>query len=70
MYSKTVKGGGHAKSLIDAPIKIYSNPEIDWHVMEKQIDFYDINDVDQTAIINELRRSINKDAELINAWDH
>ena len=67
MYSKTVKDGGNAVFLIDTPIRIYSDPDIDWHLKERQTDFYDINALDQTAMINELRISGNENAEFINA---
>ncbi|TDN80385.1 hypothetical protein DET49_13226 [Salegentibacter sp. 24] len=67
MYSKAVKGGGNATFLIDTPIRIYSDPDIDWHLTERQTDFYDINALDQTAMINELRISGNQEAEFINA---
>lgn len=67
MYSKAVKGGGNATFLIDTPIRIYSDPDIDWHLTERQTDFYDINALDQTAMINELRISGNENAEFINA---
>jgi hypothetical protein len=67
MYSKTVKDGGNATFLIDTPIRIYSDPDIDWHLKERQTDFYDINALDQTAMINELRISGNENAEFINA---
>jgi len=67
MYSKTVKDGGNTKFLIDTPIRIYSDPDIDWHLKERLTDFYDINALDQTAMINELRILGNKNAEFINA---
>ncbi len=67
MYSKTVKNGGNAKFLIDTPIKIYSDPDIDWHLKERQTDFYDINALDQTAMINQLRIMGNENAEFISA---
>jgi len=67
MYSKTEKDGGNAKFLIDIPIRVYSDPDIDWHLKERQTDFYDINALDQTAMINELRISGNENAEFINA---
>lgn len=67
MYSKSVKEGGNAGFLIDTPIRIYSDPDIDWHLKEKQTDFYDINALDQTAMINELRILGNENAEFINA---
>jgi len=67
MYSKTVKDGGNAKFLIDTPIRIYSDPDIDWHLKERQTDFYDINALDQTAMINQLRILGNENAEFVNA---
>jgi hypothetical protein len=67
MYSKTVKHGGNAKFLVDTPIRIYSDPDIDWHLKERQMDFYDINALDQTAMINELRILGNENAEFVNA---
>ncbi|TYB72572.1 hypothetical protein [Bizionia myxarmorum] len=67
MYSKTVKNGGNSKFLIDVPIRIYSDPDIDWHLKERQTDFYDINALDQTAMINQLSILGNENAEFINA---
>jgi len=67
MYSKTVKDGGNAKFLIDTPIRIYSDPDINWHLKERQTDFYDINALDQTAMINQLRILGNENAEFISA---
>jgi hypothetical protein len=67
MYSKSLKNGGNAKYLINTPIRIYSDPDIDWHLKERQTDFYDMNALDQTAMINQLRIMGNEDAEFINA---
>ena len=67
MYSKTVKDGGNAIFLIDTPVRIYSDPDIDWYLNERQTDYYDMNALDQTAMINELRISGNENAEFINA---
>ena len=67
MYSKSLKNGGNAKYLINTPIRIYSDPDIDWHLKERQTDFYDMNALDQTAMINQLRIMGNEEAEFINA---
>ncbi len=67
MYSKTVIGGGNAKFLIDTPIRIYADLDLNWHLKERQTDLYDINALDQTAMINELRILGNENAEFINA---
>lgn len=67
MYSKTEKDGGNAGFLVDTPIRIYCDPDIDWHLKERHNDLYDINALDQTAMINALRISGNENAEFINA---
>lgn len=67
MYSKAVKNGGNARFLNYVPIRIYSDPDIDWHLRERQTDYYDMNALDQTAMINELRILGNENTEFINA---
>lgn len=67
MYSRTEKVGGNAKFLVDMPVRIYSDPDIDWHLNERKRDLYDVNVLDQTAFINQLRILGNENAEFINA---
>lgn len=67
MYSRTEKDGGNAKFLADMPVRIYSDPDIDWHLNERKRDLYDVNVLDQTAFINQLRILGNENAEFINA---
>jgi len=67
MYSNGVKGGGNARYLVDIPIRIYSDPDIDWHLKERRTDFYHINALDQTAMINQLRIMGNESADYMNA---
>ena len=67
MYSKSEENGGNAKYLVDVPVRIYSDPDIDWHLKYRQVDYYDINALDQTAMINQLQILGNEKAEYINA---
>jgi len=67
VYSRNKKNGGNAKFLIDIPIRIYSDPDINWHLKERQTDLYDINAIDQTAMINQLHILGNEKAEFVNA---
>lgn len=67
MYSKTEKQGGNAIYLKNTPIRIYADVDLNWHLKERQTDLYNINALDQTAMINQLRIAGNEKAEFINA---
>jgi hypothetical protein len=62
-YTRTEKDGGNAKYLLKIPTKIYCDPDINWHLKNRQRDYYHINASDQTALINFLKLSGNKNAE-------
>lgn len=67
MYSRDKKYGGNTKFLKEVPIRIYSDPDISWHLKERRSNFYDINPLDQSAMINQLQLMGNEKAEYINA---
>jgi hypothetical protein len=67
MYSKSKKDGGNAHYLGSVPVRIYCDPDIDWQLRERRMDYYDMNAVDQTAMINHLVLAGNDKAEFINA---
>lgn len=62
-FSRTEKDGGNAKYLLKIPTKIYCDPDINWHLINRQRDYYHINASDQTALINYLTLNGNKNAE-------
>jgi len=62
-YTRTEKDGGNAKYLLKIPTKIYCDPDINWHLKNRQRDYYHINASDQTALINFLTLNGNKNAE-------
>ncbi len=67
MFSKSEKDGGNAKFLTSIPVRIYCDPDIDWQLNERRMDYSDMNAVDQTAMINFLLLAGNNEAEFINA---
>jgi hypothetical protein len=67
MYSKSQKDGGNAKYLASVPVRIYCDPDIDWQLSNRRMDYYDMNAVDQTAMINHLLLMGNEEAEFINS---
>ena len=53
------------KNLINTPIRIYSEPDINWWLKERGADFTGMNVTDGSAMINELNRLGNNYATLI-----
>lgn len=53
------------KSLLKTPLRIYSEPDINWWIKERNTDVTSMNITDCSAMINELRRLGNSDARLI-----
>ena len=53
------------KTLLTIPIRIYNEPDINWYIENRNIDFYCINSLDSSAMINWLRYLGNKKAELV-----
>jgi hypothetical protein len=66
-YSRSMIDGGKAKYLLTVPIRIYCDPDIDWWMKNRQADYYDMNALDQTAMINQLQMKGNHKAEFVNA---
>lgn len=62
-YTRTEKDGGNARYLLKTPTKIYCDPDINWHLTNRQRDLYHINASDQTALINFLTLNGNNKAE-------
>ncbi|MEP6948440.1 MAG: hypothetical protein ABI863_04175 [Ginsengibacter sp.] len=55
------------KSLINVPLRLYSDPDINWYIENRHVDFRDLNITDNASVINWLMSWGNKRAELITA---
>jgi hypothetical protein len=66
-YSRTERDGGNSKFLTSIPVRIYSDPDIDWQMKMRHGDYYDMGALDQTSMINLLNRLGNSNAQFINA---
>lgn len=53
------------KKLINMPLRIYTEPDINWWLKERGADFTSMNSTECSAMINELNRIGNQNAELI-----
>ena len=69
IYSHSEEDGGNAKYLLKTPVRIYTEPGIEWQIKNKQRDLYDLNSTDISAMINLLQRKGNHDAEIIVTHD-
>lgn len=53
------------RKILTTPVRIYTEPDIDWWLKERGEDFTSMNATDCSAMINELNRLGNQKAELI-----
>ena len=64
-YTYTDNTNKHIASLKNIPVRLYTEPDINWQIENRARDFYDLNSSDCSAMINDLRILGNKQAELI-----
>lgn len=64
-YSYTDTTQTAIKKLIDMPIRIYSEPDVNWWINERGSDLTHMNVTECSAMINELNRLGNSNATLI-----
>lgn len=69
IYSHSEEDGGNAKYLLETPVRIYTEPGIEWQIKNKQRDLYDLNSTDISAMINLLQSKGNNNAEIIVTHD-
>lgn len=67
-FSNAEKDGGNAKYLKTIPVRIYNDVDVNWWLTNRNINLYDMNALDQSALINFLHRNGNEKAEFINAF--
>jgi hypothetical protein len=66
-FSRHEKDGGNLVYLKSIPVRIYSDPDIDWQMKTRKSDYFDMGALDQTTMINMLNRLGNTKAEFKNA---
>lgn len=64
-YAQSDPEHASLKALLSIPIRIYNEPDINWYIENRSIDFYCINSLDSSAMINWLKSLGNSNAELI-----
>jgi hypothetical protein len=69
IYSHSEKDGGNAKYLLTTPVLLYTEPDVLWSMKNRHRDFYNLNCLDISAMINLLQLGGNKNAELVITKD-
>jgi len=64
-YSFTDTSQSAIKKIINMPLRIYSEPDINWWIKERHSDLTQMNITECSAMINELNRLGSQNAELI-----
>jgi len=67
-YSHDQPGGGNARFLKNTAVRIYNDVDPVWWMENRGVDMYELNALDQTAMIIALQQMGNKDAHFINAF--
>jgi len=65
IYSHSDPNGGNARYLLNTPLRIYTEPDIEWQMKNRHRDAYDMNSTDLSAMVNLLQTKGNKNAQLI-----
>ena len=69
MFTYRKEDGGNAKYLTNIPIRIYTEPGVEWQLENRHRDLYDLNCTNITAMINMLQLKGNKNAEVITTFN-
>jgi pimeloyl-ACP methyl ester carboxylesterase len=64
-FSAFAEGGGQARLLAGVAMRLYTEPDIDWWMTNRKVDYYSMNAVDAAAFILQLQLLGNRQAELI-----
>jgi pimeloyl-ACP methyl ester carboxylesterase len=67
-YSHSQGDGGNAKFLKNTPLRIYDDVDPNWWMANRNVDMYDLNALDQSAMVLLLNQLGNKQAEFINPF--
>lgn len=67
-YSHAQPDGGNAKYLLNTPVRIYGDVDVNWWMQNRDLDMYSLNALDQSAMILMLNDRGNRNAEFINSY--
>ena len=64
-FCYTAENGGNAKAFKNIYVRCYTEPDVNWWIENRGRDYYGMNAIDLAALVNQLKISGSKKAELI-----
>src|SRR4051812_30726881 len=64
-FTAFAEGGGQARLLSHLPARLYTEPDVQWWMANRKVDYYNMNALDAAGLILELQLLGNRQAELI-----
>jgi hypothetical protein len=64
-FSAFAEGGGQARLLADVPVRLYTEPDVQWWMANRKVDYHSMNALDASGLILQLQLLGNQQAQLI-----
>jgi pimeloyl-ACP methyl ester carboxylesterase len=64
-FSAFAEGGGQARLLAGVPVRLYTEPDIQWWMANRKVDYYSMNALDAAGLVLQLQLLGNQQAQLI-----
>jgi hypothetical protein len=68
-FSAFAEAGGQGRLLARVPVRLYTEPDIQWWMTNRKVDYYSMNALDAAGLILQLKLLGNRDAELITTQE-
>ena len=65
VYARRAADGGNAGLLMDVPVLLYHEPDVEWWVVQRAADWFDFNSVDIVGLYHAIRDMGSTSIELI-----
>jgi hypothetical protein len=65
VFSASTPDGGNARLLSGIPVRLYSEPDVQWYIENANVGYFGMNATDHSGLISLLRMRGNRAAELI-----
>jgi pimeloyl-ACP methyl ester carboxylesterase len=64
-FSAFAEAGGQARVLAGVPVRLYTEPDVQWWMTNRKVDYYSMNALDAAGLILQLELLGNRQAQLI-----
>jgi hypothetical protein len=64
-FSAFAQDGGRARLLADVPVRLYTEPDVQWWMANRRVDYYSMNALDAAGLVLQLQLLGNREAQLV-----